>query len=321
MSNRTYNKEILVRQQNLKGVFFKKILEMINKDSRICFLTSDALMENGILRNAMEEYKDRIIDVGIAEQNLIGVAAGYALSGMIPYVCAMAPFLPLRALEHIHTDIAYNDVPVKIISVSAGTVSRGGPTHNLISDFGILGTIPNITILSPSDMKQFLLMIEMLVDYPKPVYLRMPQANWKEINTNQNNIKIGVAVEKRSGGDAYIVATGRCVYSAMVASDKLKNEGISVGVVDMHTIKPLDREIIKKVAKTKCVVVVEDHNVQGGLGSMVEAVIAQEGISCKVEKLGIQDEFAVLGSGEEIASFYNFDSNAIINVVKDILKT
>ena len=315
---KTYNKGMLVRQQNIRGAFFKKILEMIKADSRVCFVTSDALMEQGILRKAMDEYPDRIIDVGIAEQNLIGVAAGLALSGKIPYVAAMAPFLPLRALDQIHTDIAYNDVPVKLISTSAGTVSGGGPTHNLICDFAIFNSIPNMEVVSPSDMNQFIKIVERLVDYPKPIYLRMPQADGNVLYSPNDEFVIGKANMLHDGKDATVIATGRCVAQALAAAKELEKKDIFIKVIDMYTIKPLDKEAILQAANTKIIIVVEDHNVNGGLGTLVSAVVAEEKRVCRIFKLGIPDEFSVLGTGTDIAKNYGFDADAIMQIMHSV---
>ncbi len=312
---KTYNKGILVRQQNIKGVFFKKMLELIKSDSRVCFVASDALMEQGILRKAMTEYPDRIIDVGIAEQNIIGVAAGLALSGKIPYVAAMAPFMPLRALDQIYTDIAYNDVPVKLISTAAGTVSGGGPTHNLICDFAIFNSIPNMEVISPSDMNQFIKIVEELVDYPKPVYLRLPQTDRTVLYPPEEEFVIGRAKVLHDGKDAAVIATGRCVAQALVAAEELEKENIFIKVIDMYTIKPLDREAVLQAADTKTIIIAEDHNTAGGLGTLVAATVAEEERICRIIKMGIPDEFSVLGTGKEIAHYYGYDADAIIQAV------
>lgn len=315
MACKTYNKGILVRQQNISGVFFKKMLEMIKTDPRVCFVTSDALMEQGILRKAMSEYPDRIIDVGIAEQNMIGIASGLALAGKIPFVSAMAPFLPLRALDQIYTDIAYNDVPVKLISTSAGTVSGGGPTHNLICDFAILNSIPNMAVIAPSDINQFVKILEMLVDYPKPAYLRMPQADGQKIYSLRDEFIIGKANVLSDGNDAAVIAIGRCVAQALVVAQKLEKEDTHLKVIDMYTIKPLDREVILQAAETKKIIIMEDHNICGGLGTLVSSVVAEEGLVCDIFKLGIPDEFSVLGTGKDIAQYYGFDADAIIQIM------
>ncbi len=315
---RTYNKGILVRQQNIKGAFFKKMLELIKANPEVCFVTSDALMEHGMLRRAMDEYPDRIIDVGIAEQNLIGVAAGMALAGKTPFVAAMAPFMPLRALDQIHTDIAYNDVPVKLISTAAGTTSGGGPTHNLICDYAILNSIPNIDIISPSDMNQFISIVGSLVDYKKPVYLRMPPADGVRLYSDWEEFEIGKARCLREGNDVAIIATGRCVNQAMIAAQMLEEEKIQARVIDMYTIKPLDKEIIAKAAETKAIIVAEDHNINGGLGTMVAEVLAEIQQPCKIVKLGIPDVFSVLGPGKDIASYYGFDAEGIVKAVLSI---
>ncbi len=318
MACKAYSKGLLVRQQNIKGLFFKKILEMIKSDSRICYVASDALMERSVLRKAMTLYPDRIIDVGIAEQNLVGVAAGLALSGKLPFVSAMAPFLPLRALDQIHIDIAYNDVPVKLISVSGGTTSGGGPTHNLICDFSIMNALPNMTILVPCDTSQFLLAIEKTVDYVKPVYLRMPRPGDPAVYMEPVTFNIGVANEVHTGNDATIIATGRCVYQGLLAARHMEEENVHIRVLDMHTIKPLDKKaIIKAATETGRIIVAEDHNIQGGMGTLISATIAEAGIACQIIKLGVPDEFSILGSAEDIASYYKFDAAAIIKIIQE----
>lgn len=319
MGGKLYNKAILARQQNIKSLYFKKMLKLIETNDKVCFLASDALMEGSILRRAMSMYPNRIIDVGIAEQNLVGVAAGMAISGMLPYVNAMAPFLIMRALEQIHTDIAYNDVPVKLIGASGGTSNSGGPTHHLICDFGIMNAIPNMTIVVPSNMNQFLAVIESTIEYPFPIYIRMPTQN-TTIDSNDQEISIGKARVVHKGNDVTIIATGRCVKEATIAATRLSEECIFVRVVDMHTIKPIDKECIITAAKeTENIIIAEDHNAEGGLGTLVCSAIAESGIKCKIRKLGIPDEFALLGNAKQVADYYGFSANGMIDAIHSIL--
>lgn len=316
IANMTLNKGIIDRSRN--KMFYTQMLELMQKDSSICYLTCDGLAEGSKMRRAVAEYPDRIIDVGIAEQNLISIAAGLALSGKRPYVVTMGSFLVLRACEQIHTDVAYNNVPVRLIGVDCGTSSGTGPTHDLICDFAIMNAMPNITVIAPADTGQFLQAVNETITYPKPIYFRMPREEDPAVYTEETtSFSVGKSNVVMDGCDATIIAVGKCVYYGLQASRKLAKENISVRVIDMHTIKPIDQEAIISAAKeTGQILTVEDHNIQGGLGTLVSAVIAEAGVSCKLIKLGIPDEFSIFGPRNEIAAYYGFDENGIIRAIR-----
>lgn len=316
IAKNTYNKGIVDRLRN--KLFYAQMLAMMQKDSSICYLTCDGLIEGSRMRRAMEEYPDRIIDVGIAEQNLVSIAAGLALSGKKPYAVTMGSFLSLKACEQIHTDVAYNNVPVRLIGYDCGTSSGTGPTHDSICDLAIMNVIPNITVIAPADIGRFLQAINETIAYPKPIYFRMPREEDPAVYTEgTGSFSVGKSDVVMEGQDATIIAVGKCVYYSLQASRKLAGENIRVRVIDMHSIKPIDQEAIISAAKeTGHILTVEDHNIQGGLGTLVSAVIAEAGLSCKLIKLGIPDEFSVYGPRNEIAAHYGFDENGIVSAIR-----
>lgn len=313
---------MMVRMQNARGMLPKLILQLIEEDNRICYINSDGLAEGSNVREAMKKYPDRIIDVGIAESNLIGIAAGMALSGKIPFVQAFGPFLSLRALEQIHTDIAYNDVPVRIIGTHGGTTSGGGPTHYTICDFGIMNVIPNMTMIAPADASQCLKAIKASLNYPGPIYFRIARGDEPAVYPEDTDYEyvIGKSISVRDGNDATIIGAGIGVYHGLQVSLILEQEGLRIRVIDMHTIKPLDKEaIIKAAIETGVIITVEDHNIEGGLGTLVSATIAEAGVVCKIKKLGVPDVFAVLGYPEAIYSYYGYDIEGIVKTLKAMI--
>lgn len=322
MSGLLYNGDMAVRMQNARALIPKRMLQLLKEDSRICYLTADGLSEGSKIRQAMNDFPDRIIDVGIAETNLVGIAAGLALSGKIPFIQAIGSFLSMRTVEHIHTDVAYNDVPVRIISSHGGVTSGGGPTHNSIIDFSIMNAIPNMTVIAPADGEQCIKAINASVDYPGPVFIRIARGSERAVYPTDFDYeyKIGEAIRLRDGNNATLIGVSAGVSLALQAALKLEQENIKVRVIDMHTIKPLDKKTILDAAKeTGIIITVEDHNIEGGLGTLVAATIAEAGVSCKIRKLGIPDEFSVLGSAESIYSYYGFNVDDIADVVKSLV--
>ena len=265
-----------------------------------------------------QKFPDRFIDVGIAEQNLMGISAGLATFGKIPYASTFAVFAAGRAYEQIRNSIAYPKLNVKICATHAGvTVGEDGATHQMLEDLGLMRGLPNMTVICPSDDIQTKWAVQEIAKINGPVYLRLCRLK-TPIIYDTDKFEIGKAVQIGNGTDASIIATGVCVSEAIKAMEILKEKGINVRVIDMHTIKPIDREMIVKCAKeTKQIVTVEDHSIIGGLGSSVCEVLAEE-YPVKVERMGIMDTFGQSGNGEELLAYYKIDSNAIVEkVLKD----
>lgn len=266
-----------------------------------------------------KKFPDRFINVGIAEQNLMGIAAGLSTFGKIPYASTFAVFAAGRAYEQIRNSIAYPKLNVKICATHAGiTVGEDGATHQMLEDLSLMRSLPNMTVMCTSDDTQTRWAVREISKIKGPVYLRLCRLATPIIYEpvdEINRFEIGKAVQIGEGTDASIFATGVTVSEAIKAQEILKQKEINVRVIDFHTIKPIDREMIVKCAKeTKRIITVEDHNIIGGLGSSVCEVLAEE-YPCKVERMGIMDTFGESGKAEELLKYYKIDSMAIINKV------
>ena len=263
-----------------------------------------------------KKFPNRFINVGIAEQNLMGIAAGLSTFGKTPYASTFAVFAAGRAYEQIRNSIAYPNLNVKICATHAGiTVGEDGATHQMLEDLSLMRTLPNMTVLSTSDDIQTRWAVREISKISGPVYLRLCRMATPVIYEENQKFEIGKGVQIGDGTDASIIATGVTVSEAIKAQEILKENNVNVRVIDIHTIKPIDRELIVKCAKeTKRIITVEDHNIIGGLGSAVCEVLSEE-YPVKVERMGILDSFGRSGKAEELMTYYRIDSSAIVNKV------
>ncbi|GKX68048.1 transketolase family protein [Inconstantimicrobium mannanitabidum] len=265
---------------------------------------------------------DRFINMGIAEANMMGVAAGLSTCGKIPYVSTFAMFAAGRAFEQIRNSICYPNLNVKICATHAGlTVGEDGASHQAIEDLSLMRSIPNMTVINPSDAVETEAVIRAIAAYNGPCYVRLGRMAVETIN-DENNYKfeIGKGVELRSGNTATIIATGIMVEAALKAEESLRAEGIDVRVINIHTLKPIDKEIIVKAAKeTKFIVTAEEHSIIGGLGSAVAEVVTEEQPT-KVIRIGVKDVFGESGKPDELLKEYGLTSQDIINTVKKELR-
>ncbi len=260
-----------------------------------------------------KKFPDRFFDVGIAEQDLMGTATGMATFGKIPYVSTFAVFAAGRAYDQVRNTIAHTNSNVKICATHAGiTVGEDGATHQMLEDIGMMKAIPNMTVICPSDDTQTKWIIKEISKIDGPVYVRLSRLATPVIYEEDNQFEIGKGVQIGNGTDATIIATGVTVAEALKAQEILKGKGIDVRVVDMNTIKPIDKELIIKCAKeTKRIITIEDHSTIGGLGSSVCDVLS-ENYPTKVEKMGINDKFGESGKAEELMRFYGIDAQTIV---------
>lgn len=266
-----------------------------------------------------KKFPDRFFDIGIAEQDLMGTAAGLSTFGKIPYASTFAIFAAGRAYDQVRNTIAHTNANVKICATHAGiTVGEDGATHQMLEDLGMMRVLPNMTVISPSDDVQTKWAIKEISKVNGPVYVRLSRLAtpviYDEEFIEENNIKfeIGKGIQIGEGTDASIITTGITVAEALKAQEKLKAEGINVRVIDIHTIKPIDKELIVKCAKeTNKIITVEDHSIIGGLGSAVCEVLA-ENYPAKVIRMGVKDQFGESGKAEELIKKYKIDCNAIL---------
>lgn len=263
-----------------------------------------------------KEFPERFFDIGIAEQDMIGTAAGFATCGKIPYASTFAVFAAGRAYDQIRNSIAYPNLNVKICATHAGvTVGEDGATHQMLEDIGLMKGIPNITVICPSDDTQTKWAIKEISKIQGPVYVRLSRYATPIIYNKSEKFEIGKAIQIGKGTDATIFATGDTVAEAILAKDLLEKKGIYVRVVDIHTIKPIDRETIIRCAKeTDKLISVEDHSIINGLGSSISDVLVEE-YPKKLIKLGIKDTFGKSGKASELIKYFGIDAKSIADSI------
>ena len=260
-----------------------------------------------------EKYPERFINLGIAEADMMGTAAGLATCGKIPYASTFAAFATGRVYDQIRTSIAYPKINVKICATHAGiTVGEDGATHQMLEDVNLMRGLPNMTVISTADDVETRWAVKEIAKYNGPVYLRLSRYKVPKIYDDKTKFEIGKGIQIGNGTDGTIFATGITVAEALTAQEILKNKGIDVRVVDIHTIKPIDEELIIKCAKeTKKLVSVEDHSVIGGLGSAISEVLTDK-YPKKIVRMGIEDTFGKSGRAEDLMKYYGIDSNSIV---------
>lgn len=265
-------------------------------------------------------YSDRFFNVGIAEQNLMGMAAGLSNVGFVPFASTFAVFATGRAFEIIRNSICYPKANVKIAATHAGiTVGEDGGSHQSIEDIALMNSLPNMTVIVPADHREAMQATKAAAEIYGPVYLRYGRCNTEDIFNDNYKFEIGKGVEVKKGNDITVIATGMMVAKALGAAKELEEDGISVRVINMSTIKPIDREIIVKAAKeTKAIITAEEHSIIGGLGAMVSSVVCDE-CPTRVRMIGIKDVFGQSGNPDELMKKYNLTSEAIIKEVKRLL--
>lgn len=264
-----------------------------------------------------KEFPDRFFDMGIAEQNMISTAAGIATCGKIAYASTFAVFAAGRAYDQIRNSVCYPKLNVKICATHAGiTVGEDGATHQMLEDISMMRTLPNMTVISTSDDIETKWAVKEISKINGPVYLRLSRLATPVIYNEDQKFEIGKAIQIGDGTDATIFATGVTVSEALKAQEQLKENGIDVRVVDIHTIKPIDRDIIIKCAKeTKKLISIEDHNVIGGLGSAISEVLTDE-YPTELIRLGINDTFGKSGNAVELMEYFGITAERIIENVK-----
>ena len=261
-----------------------------------------------------KKYPERFFDIGIAEQDLMGTAAGFATCGKIPFASTFAVFAAGRAYDQIRNSICYPKLNVKICATHAGiTVGEDGATHQMLEDIGLMRGLPNMTVMCTSDDIQTKWAVREISKIHGPVYLRLCRMATPIIYDISQEFEIGKGIQIGDGTDASIIATGVTVAEALKAQEMLKENNINVRVIDIHTIKPIDKELIIQCAQeTKRIITVEDHSIIGGLGTAVCEILAEE-YPKKVERMGVKDSFGRSGKAEELMSLYKIDSRAIVN--------
>ena len=289
------------------------------KDSRLWVLTPDV---GASITEFKKDCGERYVDVGIAEQNVVGIAAGLALEGNIPVIMGMIPFLTMRACEQVRTAVCYQNLPVRIIGTGGGLTSGGGSTHNAMEDISIMRSMVNMTVVSIGDPNMIRDILYVGMDYPGPMFIRLAQGKRDLVLYEPGSMKyeIGKGIVARDGGDVTLFAHGEMVAQSLEVAAELEKEGMSVRVVDMFTIKPLDEELtLRCVKETRRIIVWEDHLMTGGLASAISDLLMDKGVYPDAfRRLGIPQVYAGFGSGEDLRAKYGYNRDAVKLAIREM---
>ena len=295
------------------------LAELGKLNDRIVALDAD-LSKSTKSADFQKEFPNRFFNVGIAEQNMMGMAAGMASAGLIPFASTFAMFATGRAFEQIRNSIAYPKLNVKIVGSHSGiTVGEDGATHQVLEDIALMRSIPNMVVLVPSDANETAAIVKAAAEYVGPVYIRTGRMAVEDVHPNGVDFKIGKGEVLAEGSDLAIIATGIGVKIALDAAEELRKININAEVINMSTIKPIDKELIVDTAK-KCnkIITVEEHNIMGGLGSAVSEVICEE-YPVLVKKVGVNDRFGQSGKPNDLLQEYGLTKETVIDLAKSIL--
>lgn len=309
----------MIERANLE-VFADTLLELAKKDKDIIVVTSDS-RGSGKLVQFGKELPKQIIEVGIAEQNLVGICAGLSAAGKKVFGVSPSSFLTARSLEQIKNDIAYSDHPVTLVGISAG-ISYGqlGSTHHSIHDLAVLRTINNIDIVVPADNFETKEVTKIAVDYPKPLFIRFGKKPMLKIHKQNEEFQIGKAIEIIKGKDITFLAIGETVQRAYLASSALKEINISSSVISMHTLKPFDESFfLKSITNTKALITVEEHSISGGIGEKCASIILQNQLNILFKIIGIPDEYMINGSQSDVLDYYDMEPNKLALIARKLL--
>lgn len=306
---------------DLRTVMVQSFIDAVENGVNVVVVVSDSASTSKITPFA-ERYPERLINVGIAEQNLVGVAAGLSLGGYVAVTANAACFLIARANEQVKNDVCYSNTNVKLVGLNAG-VSYGplASTHHAIDDISVMRSLGNIIILAPADPVETQRIFEFALEHVGPVYIRMDNAKFPTLYDEDYQFALGKASVLREGSDITIFALGSVVHEAYEAARELEGMSIDAEAVNVSSIRPVDKDkIIKSVRKTKKVITVEEHTLHGGLGSLVCEIIAEEGLDAKVVRLGItQGQFSKAGPRAKIRAHYKIDKNGIVETARKLM--
>ncbi|MFD1630454.1 transketolase family protein [Pseudopedobacter beijingensis] len=307
-------------KKDTRSGFGAGLLEAGRKNKNVVGLCAD-LIGSLKMGDFQKEFPDRFVQVGIAEANMIGIAAGMTIGGKIPFTGTFANFSTGRVYDQIRQSVAYSDKNVKICASHAGlTLGEDGATHQILEDLGMMKMLPGMTVINPCDYNQTKAATIAIAEHEGPVYLRFGRPVIPVFTPADQKFEIGKAWMVNEGADVSIFATGHLVWEAILAGEKLAEEGIDAEIINIHTIKPIDKEaILKSVRKTGCVVSCEEHNRLGGLGDSIAQILAQE-LPTPIEYVAVNDSFGESGTPAELMKKYGLDSSNIVEAVKKVMK-
>lgn len=305
----------------MRSVFNDTLLEIAHKDSRIFMILAD--IGYGEIEPFAEAFPERFFNVGVAEQNMTGVACGVAMEGNIAITYSIANFPTIRPLEQIRNDVCYHNANVKIVIIGGGLAYGAlGISHHSTEDLAIMRALPNMVVLAPSDFAEARGATHAMIEHDGPVYFRCGYKQEPDIHKGPIDFKIGKAIQVRDGKDVTMIYTGTVGYQVVQAADELSKAGINCRIVSMHTVKPIDKEaIIKAAEETGAIVTVEEHNIMGGLGGAVAEVLVDEcSTAVKVKRMALPDvNVTKVGGQQWLLEQYGLDKNGIVGSVKKLL--
>lgn len=303
-----------------RQVMNEVLVKRAKNNEDIIVLTSDS-RGSAKLAEFGETYPERMIEVGIAEQNIVGIASGLALGGKRPFAVSPAPFLSMRSIEQIKVDVAYSRQNVKLVGISGG-VSYGqlGMSHHSLQDFAVTRAIPGLQVLCPADRFETEVMFNKLIDSKEPAYIRLGRNPVEDVYESTDiNFEIGKAITLKEGNDILLIAIGEAVRPMLDAAEQLARDGIYATVLNIHSLKPFDTDKVLKLSKEiGTVMTVEEHSVHGGLGAAVAEALSEER-NIKQRIIGFPDEDLVTGSSDDLFQYYGISKNNIIEQAKDLL--
>ncbi len=315
MKNYTYTEK-----KDTRSGFGDALTELGKKDKNIVALTAD--VAGSVKMNEFAKlFPERFFDVGIQESNMIGMAAGFTIEGKIPFASTFAEFITGRVYDQIRQAVAYSEKNVKICASHAGlTVGEDGATHQSLEDLGMMKMLPGMVVINPCDYNQTKAATLAIAEHKGPVYLRFGRPKVPNFTLENQKFEIGKAVVLNEGKDVSIFATGHLVWQAILAVEKLEAEDISVDLINIHTIKPLDKKaVLNSVKKTGAVVTAEEHNKLGGLGESISGLLSSE-YPAPQEFVAVNDKFGESGTGDELMKKYGLDAESVYQAVKKVLK-
>lgn len=311
----------VLNEKETRGGFGEGIHEIGRENDQVVVLTAD-LAGSLKLGPFIKDFPERFVQVGIAEANMIGIAAGMTIGGKIPYTTTFANFSTGRVYDQIRQSVAYSGKNVKICASHAGlTLGEDGATHQILEDIGLMKMLPGMTVIVPCDFNQTKAATKAIASYEGPVYLRFGRPKWPNFTAEDgSDFVIGKAQQLSEGKDVSIFACGHMVWKAIEAGRILEGQGISVELINIHTIKPLDSEaILASIRKTKCAVTVEEHNILGGLGDSI-AHVASSQFPVPIEYIGTKDTFGESGKPTELLTKYGLDTPFIVEAALKVMK-
>lgn len=305
--------------KDCRDAFCAKLEELAAGDAKIVAVCNDSVGSSK-LGGFKSKWPERLVNVGIAEQNMVGVGAGLANGGMLPYVCAAAPFLTGRALEQIKADIAYSNANVKLVGISSGMAyGELGPTHHSIEDFAWTRVLPNLPVVAPCDSIETAAAVEWAASYPGPVFLRLSRVGVPDLLPEDHVFELGRANRLRDGADVTLIANGTLTHRMLKAAEILAGRGVEARVLNMATVRPIDTEAVAAAAEeTGAILTAEEHSVHGGLGSAIaEVVVAEAPVPMKI--LGVPGIFAPTGSAEFLLDEFGMAPEAVADAAEALI--